>query len=113
MELSRMPLGLMPAFDAFDILAKGRSEVFSHRDLSEDTRSMGPRLTNNGRKGAIEAVMIPRFISSLSLYMSGVTATHTRGFGSTHTAKTALTRLSSETLIRAQLGGYVVLRTYR
>ena len=59
-----MPLSL--ADDAFEFLAKGRPEAYGPRVVSEPIWTMGPRLTNNGRKVAIEAAMIPRFISSLS-----------------------------------------------
>ena len=66
MGLSRMPLSLVPVDEDFDFLAKGRSEAYGPRVVSEPIWTMGPRLINNGRKVAIEAAMIPRFISSLS-----------------------------------------------
>ena len=65
---NRMSVSFLVAFDAFEFLTKGRSEVYGSRTASKETRTMGPRLANNGRKGAIEAAIIPRFISSLSLF---------------------------------------------
>ena len=55
----------LPAFKAFKFLAKGQSEACDSRGVSEGTRTIGPRLVNKGRKVAMEAAMIPRFISSL------------------------------------------------
>ena len=78
MGLSRVPDPLLPAFAPFEILAKGRFEAYGQRLLSGIRRAMGPRLTNSGRKVAIEAAMIPRFISSLT-FMSAVV---TRELGS-------------------------------
>ena len=63
-----MSVSFLPAFDAFDFLTKGLFEAYGPGVMSEDIRSMGPRLANNGRKVAIEAAMIPRFISSLCLF---------------------------------------------
>ena len=61
-----MLVAFLPGFDALGFLAKGRSEAYGSRGVSEGTRAIGPRLANKGRKVAMEAAMIPRFISSLS-----------------------------------------------
>lgn len=63
-----MLVSLLPAFDAFEFLANGRSEAYRPGVVSEGTRTIGPRLANSGRKVAMEAAMIPRFISSLCLF---------------------------------------------
>ena len=63
-----MLVSFLPTFDAFKFLAKGRSEAYGSRLVSEGTRTIGPRLANNGRKVAMEAAMIPRFILSLYLF---------------------------------------------
>lgn len=63
-----MPLSFVLAFDAFGFLKKGRFEAYGPRVVSEATRTMCSKLPNNGRKVAIEAAIIPRFISSLSLF---------------------------------------------
>ena len=65
--LSRMPVSLLPAFDAFEVQTKARFEVWGSREVSDPIRTLGPRLTKSGRKVAMEAAMMPRFISSLSL----------------------------------------------
>ena len=62
-----MSVSFLPAFDALEFPTKGRFEAYGPGVVSEGTRDMGPRLANNGRKVAIEAAMIPRFISSLPL----------------------------------------------
>ena len=62
---------------------------------------MGSRLTNSGRKGAIEAAMIPRFISSLSFVIAAMT--HGYVVVATHMANTALAKSSSERTVRACL----------
>ena len=69
---SGMPVGFLPAFNAFKFLTQGRFEEYGASMSSEETRTMGPRLTNNGRMVAIEAAMIPRFNSSLSLFQPQV-----------------------------------------
>ena len=67
----RMFVRFLLAFDdGFKFLAKGRSEAYGPLGVSEGTRIIGPRLANNGRKVAMEAAMIPRFISSLKLCFS-------------------------------------------
>lgn len=68
MGFSRMLVSFLPAFDVFGLRAKGRSDAYGPRMVSEGARSMGPRLANKGRKVGIEAAMIPRFISSLCLF---------------------------------------------
>ena len=67
MGFSRMSVSFLPAFDAFEFPTKGLFEAYGPGAVSEGTRDMVPRLANNGRKVAIEAAMIPRFISSLFL----------------------------------------------
>ena len=62
---SKIPIGFLPAFDAFGVLIKGRFESYGSPVLSEKIWTTGPRLANNGRMVAIEAAMMPRFISSL------------------------------------------------
>ena len=61
-----MSLSFVLAFDSFGFLKKGRFEAYGPRVVSEATRTMCSELTNKGRKVAIEAAIIPRFISSLS-----------------------------------------------
>ena len=63
-----MPVTFLPVLDAFEFLTKGRFEEYGPTVLSEGTRTMDPRLANNGRIVAIEAAIIPRFISSLSSF---------------------------------------------
>ena len=63
-----MLVSFLPAFEAFGFLANGRSEAYGPGVVSEGTRTMGPRLANSGRKVAMKAAMIPRFIMSLSLF---------------------------------------------
>lgn len=67
---------------------------------------MGLRLVNNGRKEAMEAANIPRFISSL-FFVSAAIA-HEYALASTHAANTTLTRLSSEITVRACSGKCVI-----
>ena len=60
-----MPPSFLKVFDAFEFPKNGRFEECCPRVLSEESRSMGPKLVNSGRMVAIEAAMIPRFISRL------------------------------------------------
>ncbi len=99
---SRMSVSFLTAFGAFGSLTRGRSEAYGPPTVSEELRTMGPRLANNGRKQAMEAAIIPRFISSLS-YLSAAIA-HGYADAGTHTANTTLTRLSSEMAVRASSG---------
>lgn len=98
-----MLVSFLPAFDAFRFLAKGRSEAYGSREVPEGTRTIGPRLANKGRKVAMEAAMIPRFISSLVLLQPHVVA-HKCSLASTHMANTALITSSSRMTIRASFG---------
>ena len=99
-----MLVGFLPAFDALGFLAKGRFEAYGSRGVSEETRAMGPRLANKGRKVAMEAAMIPRFISSLVLFQPHAVA-HGCSLASTHMANTALIESLSRMTVRANFGG--------
>ena len=108
MGSSRMLVSFLPAFDAFRFFAKGRSEAYGSRGMLEGTRTIGPRLANKGRKVAMEAAMIPRFISSLSLFSAAIA--HEQSLASTHIANTALIVSSSGMTVRANLGKCIVCR---
>ena len=93
----------------FKFLAKGRSEAYGPRGGSEGTRIIGPRLANNGRRVAMEAAMIPRFISSLKLF-SAVIVDEYAIIISTHMAKMALVESSSGMTVRANIGKCIVCK---